>query len=106
MYKLVFYAPLGEVESIKTSIFETGAGSIGQYSHCSWETAGMGQFKPLEGANPTLGSVKELEKVDELKVEILCEESNIRDAIEALKMSHSYEEPVYEVISIENHRFL
>ena len=44
LYKLIFYVPTADAERVKTSIFKTGAGSIGHYSHCSWETEGMGQF--------------------------------------------------------------
>lgn len=105
MYKLIFYVPKQQAEPVKTAIFATGAGQIGHYSHCSWETEGVGQFKPLTGANPSLGEVGELEKVSELRVEILCLEANIRAAISAMKQSHPYEEVAYEVVSIENNKF-
>jgi len=104
MYKLIFYVPQNEAETVKNSIFNTGAGKIGNYSHCSWETSGIGQFMPLDGANPTIGTLEKLERVQELRVEILCEDSNINEAVAALKRSHSYEEPAFEVLSILNYR--
>ena len=104
MYKLIFYVPENDAELVKESVFKTGAGTLGNYSHCSWETKGLGQFKPLTGSNPTIGSQNKLEKVEELRVEILCSNENIKAAVHALKDSHPYEEPAFEVISIENHK--
>lgn len=104
MYKLIFYAPKNACEKIKSSVFSTGAGKLGDYEQCSFETAGIGQFKPAQGANPYLGEVGELEKVEELKVEILCLESNIREAVKAMKNAHPYEEPAFEVLEIANEK--
>jgi hypothetical protein len=103
MYKLNFYVPKKYSSIVKDAIFQTGAGSIGNYSHCSFETLGTGQFKPLPGANPTLGELGAIEVVEELKVEILCEEKNIKEAIKAMKMVHPYEEVAYEVLSVLNY---
>jgi hypothetical protein len=103
MYKLVFYVPKKSAEKVKTNIFLTGAGQVGNYSDCSWETEGTGQFKPLKGSKPTIGSIDNLERVSELRIEILCLESNINAAVVALKQAHPYEEAAYEVISIQNH---
>lgn len=105
MYKFVFYAPVDSVEKIKSSVFETGAGKLGDYECCSFETKGIGQFKPLANANPTIGSVDNLERVEELRVEILCLEENIREAIIAMKKAHPYEEPAYEVYELLNHKY-
>lgn len=105
MYKLIFYVPQKSAEAVKTSIFSTGAGSLGNYSQCSFESFGVGQFMPNNKANPTIGEPKKLEKIEELRIEILCSESNVRNAINALKAAHPYEEPAYEVISICNHLF-
>jgi hypothetical protein len=106
MYKLIIYVPKDNAEAVKSAIFQTGAGCLGNYESCSWETEGVGQFKPLVGAKPTLGSVGSIERVPELRVEILCVESNIKAAIDALKANHIYEEPAFEVISIENHALI
>lgn len=100
MYKLVFFVPLNEADQVKDAIFSTGAGSIGQYARCSWETSGVGQFQPLEGSNPNIGEYNKIEKVEELKVEILCEEHNVRQAVDALLSSHSYEQPAYEIYKL------
>ena len=106
MYKLIFYAPRNACEKIKNSVFESGAGKLGNYERCSFETSGIGQFKPLSGANPHLGEVGELERVEEMKVEILCQEENIRQAIRAMLAAHPYEEPAFEVLEVHNTRFI
>lgn len=100
MYKLVFFVPFKEAQQVKDAIFATGAGSIGEYSCCSWETLGTGQFRPLEGSNPSIGAINKLEKVEELRVEVLCEEHNIKEATQAMLKAHSYEEPAYEIYKV------
>ena len=105
MFKLIFYVPESAVEKVKSAVFATGAGTLGNYSNCSWQTMGVGQFKPLEGANPAIGSKNIVERVEEFRVEILCSESQIKPAIMALKAAHPYEEVAFEVISVLNHEF-
>ena len=97
MYKLCFYVPDTHVEAVKDAIFATGAGKIGGYSHCSWQVLGQGQFKPLEGANPFLGRVGAVETVAEWKVEMVVADEFIHAAVAALKASHPYEVPAFDV---------
>ena len=84
MYKLIFYVPKADAQSVKKAIFATGAGSLGNYSECSFEVEGTGQFRPNSKANPAIGRSNKLEKVIELKVEILCTEENISNSVEAI----------------------
>lgn len=97
MYKLAFYVPVADAESVKRAVFEAGAGCIGAYEHVCFQTRGVGQFRPLEGARPHIGSVGELERVEEFKVEMVCDDLHIYRAISALKLAHPYEEVAYEV---------
>lgn len=101
MYKLAFFVPVEDAESVKEAIFATGAGRLGDYEACCFQTPGTGQFRPLAGADPHIGRVGDLEKVDELKVELVCEDSLIHDAVAALKAAHPYEEPAYDVWKLE-----
>lgn len=96
MHKLVFYVPIESAEEVKQAVFATGAGRYENYECCAWETIGKGQFKPINGANPTIGALNQVERVDELKVELLCHDKIIQIAIEALKKAHPYEAPAYE----------
>ncbi|WP_114417572.1 YqfO family protein [Marinospirillum perlucidum] len=102
MYKLAFYVPEEAAEVVKQAVFATGAGRLGDYAECCFQTPGQGQFRPLEGANPHLGKNGQLEKVAELKVELLCPQDLIKEALAAIKSSHPYEEPAYEVWKLEN----
>lgn len=97
MYKLAFFVPVSDAEIVKEAVFASGAGRIGDYEACCFQTKGVGQFRPLDGADPHIGKVGELEQVEELKVELVCRDDLIRDAIAALKAAHPYEEPAYEV---------
>lgn len=105
MYKLVIFVPGENAETVKQSVFQAGAGKLGNYSHCSFETMGTGQFKPLKGSNPTLGSHDVLEEVAEIKLETLVDESCIENVIKAMYRSHPYEEPAFDVIKLENNKF-
>lgn len=96
-YKLCVYVPTSHVEEVKNAIFGAGAGKIGNYDYCSWQTLGSGQFRPLENSNPTLGKHHHLEQVAEYKVELLCAGKNLAAVLVALKQAHPYEEPNYDV---------
>lgn len=102
MYQLCYYVPLEHAERVSAAIFLTGAGRIGDYDCCCWQTEGRGQFRPLEGSDPFLGKQGKLEKVEELKVEMVCTDTCIEAAVAALKKAHPYEEPAYHVIRLEN----
>jgi len=102
MYKICFFVPLFYAEKVKHAVFLTGAGRIGDYDSCCWQTTGTGQFRPLTNSDPFIGSSGVLEKVEELKVEMVCGKEFIEAAIEALKKYHPYETPAYEVIKLES----
>ncbi|SET81098.1 MULTISPECIES: YqfO family protein [Marinobacter] len=102
MYKLCFFVPVIDAETTKDAVFQAGGGRIGDYDCCAWQTLGQGQFRPLDGSNPHLGEHGQLERVDELKVELVCEDRLIRDVVAAMKRAHPYEEPAYEVYRLEN----
>jgi len=101
VYKLCFFVPETHLEQTKRALFEVGAGRIGDYDACAWQTLGQGQFRPLDGSQPFLGERGELEVVSEYKVEMVCGEDLIRRAVDALKAAHPYEEPAYEVYRLE-----
>ena len=60
MYKLCFHVPEKHLDVVKDAIFQAGAGTIGNYSNCSWEILGQGQFIPLEGSNAFIGKINAL----------------------------------------------
>jgi len=98
MYKLCFYVPVTHLESVKAAVFAAGAGRIGHYEHCCWQIEGTGQFRPLPGADPAIGSIDGLEKVAEYRVEMVCSEAILEAVIEALRVAHPYETPAFDVV--------
>lgn len=100
MYKLVFFVPETHAEAVKTAVFAAGAGRQGDYDSCCWQSSGQGQFRPLAGAKPFIGDRDRLEQVAELRVETLCSPAHIVDIIAALRRSHPFEEPAFDVIAL------
>jgi len=101
MYKLSFFVPVDAKEKVKEALFSIGIGKYKNYDKCSWEVLGQGQFRPLKGANPHIGTINDVEKVKEYKVEMICKDHLIKKAVLELKKSHPYEEVAYEVIKLE-----
>lgn len=97
MYKLCFYVPESHLETVKQAVFEAGAGRMGDYDSCCWQVLGTGQFRPLKGADPHIGTVGTLEQVEEYRVETLCSGDVVREVIKALREAHPYEEPAFDV---------
>jgi hypothetical protein len=102
MYKISVFVPESDAEPVKQAMFATGAGRIGDYDCCCWQTPGQGQFRPLPGSSPTIGQQDRIERVAELKIEMVCAEEHIRDVVAAMKRSHPYEEPAYDVWKLED----
>ena len=96
IFKIEFYVPAPYLEKVKTAIFAAGAGKIGNYDCCSWQTAGVGQFRPGKGSKPFIGKKYKIETVLEYKVEFVCDSKHINNVIAALKKAHPYETPAYQ----------
>jgi hypothetical protein len=97
MHKLCFYVPESHLEQVKAALFAAGAGRSGAYEHCCWQTAGMGQFRPLPGSQPHIGELGKLEQLAEYKVEMVVADESVTAARDALLQAHPYEEPAYDL---------
>lgn len=97
MYKVIVFIPKESKEVVKEAMFSAGAGHIGNYDSCCFETEGIGQFRPLDGSNPTLGHRGKIEIVEEVKVEVAVRDEKIHDVLKAMKQAHPYEEVAYDV---------
>ncbi|MBJ9976808.1 NGG1p interacting factor NIF3 [Pseudomonas sp. S75] len=97
MYKLAFFVPASHVDVVKDAVFAAGGGRIGDYDRCAWQTLGQGQFRPLHGSQPFSGQVGQVEVVDEWKVELVVADAQVAQVVAALKRSHPYQTPAYEV---------
>jgi len=89
--------PVDDVNKVADAMFAAGAGSIGNYSNCSFRSEGVGTFLPLEGANPAIGKKNRLEKVDEIKLESIVSAANVEAVVAALKNAHPYETAAFDV---------
>ncbi|MDD3155826.1 MAG: hypothetical protein PHS41_13285 [Victivallaceae bacterium] len=96
MYKLDFYVPTAAKEEVKRAVFQAGAGAIGNYDCCCWETAGRGDFRPLSGSHPAIGVRDRLEFVEETKIELVVPDDRLRAVIDALLAAHPYETAAYQ----------
>ena len=102
VYKLSFFVPASHVEVVKSAVFAAGGGRIGAYELCAWQVLGLGQFRPMEGSQPFIGEAGQVEQVEEWKVELVVADELIRSVVAALKQSHPYETPAYEVWRLED----
>jgi len=101
MDKIVTFVPVGpDITLVRDALAAAGAGRIGDYSHCSFATAGTGQFRPLAGARPTIGEVGRLERVAETKLEMVLPRTRRRDVVAALRATHPYDEPAFDLFEL------
>jgi len=100
MYLLITYVPEDYLEKVKSAVFYAGAGAIGNYSNCSWQVLGKGQFKPEDGSVPFLGEINKLEMVDEYRLELVCEDNSIKRVVKALIEAHPYETPAWYTVKV------
>ncbi|MED4400959.1 Nif3-like dinuclear metal center hexameric protein [Metabacillus fastidiosus] len=97
LVKLVVFVPKDDENAVREALGNAGAGHIGNYSHCTFATAGEGSFLPLEGTNPHIGQVGKVEYVDEVRLETIFPKELERQVISAMKKAHPYEEVAYDL---------
>lgn len=102
LQKLVVFVPAGHEDSVRNAMAEAGAGWIGNYSHCSFQVSGTGTFLPREGADPFIGEVGKLERVDEVRLETVVTSAISRRVVAAMLRAHPYEEVAYDLIPLAN----
>ena len=102
MYKLAFYVPKKHLDPVKNALFAKGAGQVGNYDCCAWQTLGTGQYRPLNGSRPYVGIQNQLEIVKEYLVEIVCKDECLQTVIEELIRVHPYETPAYAAWKVEH----
>ena len=101
MYKLNYFVQADAKEKTKQALFDVGVGRYENYDRCSFETLGDGQFRPINEANPHIGTLDRVETLKEYKVEMICSDELILEAVKVLKKVHPYEEVAYEVFRME-----
>ncbi len=96
-YKLVVFVPVEAADRVSRALFDAGAGNIGNYSSCSFRSPGTGTFFGQEGAQPAIGQAGKLENVEEIRLETIVPIVKVNDVLRALRASHPYEEPAFDL---------
>jgi len=99
--KLVYFVPISDAQKVNEAVFGAGAGHIGRYDQCAFQTEGTGSFRGLSGSRPRLGKKGKQERVQELRVETIFPRGLKRNILKALQSSHPYEEVAYDLYSVE-----
>lgn len=101
-YKLIIFVPIKSAAKVSNAVFAAGAGAIGNYKKCGFKAEGTGTFLPMRAAKPTIGKKGKLEKVPEIRFETIVPAEKLDDCIAALKKSHPYETPAFDVFKLYN----
>ncbi|MFL1013158.1 Nif3-like dinuclear metal center hexameric protein [Flavisericum labens] len=100
--KLTTYVPKDEAETLRNALFETGAGSIGNYDDCSFNVEGYGTFNGNEASNPSKGQKGQIHTESETKITITYSKHLEQKLLQTLFKTHTYEEVAYEITTLEN----
>lgn len=96
LMKLAVFVPDGHADSLRLALSKVGAGHIGNYDSCSFSSNGIGRFRALDGADPFIGEVGEMEVTEEVKIEVVFPTSMKTKVLKAMLNAHPYEEPAYD----------
>ena len=100
--KLVTFCPTKHAEKVRNAIFDAGAGNIGNYSSCSFNTNGRGSFQASDETNPFVGKLNELHFENEVRIETIFPVHKSSEIINAMLNVHPYEEVAYDIYPLEN----
>lgn len=100
--KIVTFCPISHAEAVRNAMFSNGAGSIGNYSACSFNSEGIGTFKGNENTQPFVGKQNQLHHEEEIKIETIVPAHLVKKVVNALLEAHPYEEVAYDIYPLEN----
>ena len=103
MKKIVVFVPEEDADAMADALTGAGAGVIGDYTHCTFRSPGTGTFFGGEGTDPYAGEKGRLERVRELRLETVVPAHLVRGAVAAIRASHPYEEPAFDVYPVDGH---
>ncbi len=99
-YKIVVFVPLKNADELTFKMAAAGAGNIGKYSVCSFRTRGVGTFIGSASSKPLVGKKGRFEMVEEVRLEMICEQNDLDEVINTVYRNHPYEEPACEVYAV------
>lgn len=100
---VVTNVPIDEADTVRQAVGEAGGGKLGNYSFCSFSIKGIGRSLPNDGANPAIGTVGQIEAIEEERIEISCDEGDVVAVVRVIREVSSYEEPaifVYQLMDL------
>jgi dinuclear metal center YbgI/SA1388 family protein len=102
MVKLVTFVPESHLAGVREAVCAAGAGVIGDYTHCSFSTPGVGTFRPGARTTPFSGKKGQLNEEPEWRFEVLVPLARLTRVLGALHETHPYEEPAFDILGVEN----
>ncbi len=93
--------PVEDADRMRKIIGDAGAGRIGKYAYGSFSTKGIGRGMALEGADPAVGDIGELEETPEERIEAFCTSEDVERIVKIIKENHPYEEPIITVCPVD-----
>ncbi len=100
--KIVTFCPVDHAETVRNALFEAGAGHIGNYDYCSFNTIGEGSFRASEDAQPYVGAINQVHTENEIRIETIFYSHLESKILKALFLHHPYEEVAYDIYTLEN----
>ncbi len=101
LQKFVVFVPVGHESGVIDALAASGAGVIGEYSHCTFGAPGVGTFKASQKARPFLGARGRRESADEVRLEAIVPKSLVTDALARVRAVHPYDEMAYDLYPVE-----
>jgi dinuclear metal center YbgI/SA1388 family protein len=98
--KLVVFVPVADADKVLAAVTAAGAGALGDYDQCAWRTTGEGMFRPLAGAAPSVGTIGEVTRLEETRLETVLPRGRRGAVVRAMLAVHPYEEPAYDVLEL------
>lgn len=95
--KIVTFVPLENADAVRRAFGDAGAGVIGEYCYCSYSVVGKGRFVPSANAQPHIGQPGLAEVVEEERIEVVCDKTDAKAVIAALRAAHPYEEVAFDI---------
>ncbi|MBI5975669.1 Nif3-like dinuclear metal center hexameric protein [Staphylococcus canis] len=102
-YKVQVFIPNDNAKLFKDALHQEGIAREKDYEYCFFNSEGIGQFKPMGNAQPTIGKLNQIESVKETKLEFMVHHSQYDKVIHLIHTHHPYEVPVYDFLPIERY---
>jgi hypothetical protein len=97
---IIVTVPPEDTGAVLHAIAQAGGGEIGEYTHCAFTTDGAGRFKPSDAASPHTGTVGDINREPETRIETFCPRTKGKAVVQAIREAHPYEEPVIYIVPL------